>query len=107
MFKELDLERKAQFILGVSKNATVFQIKKAYWRLAMEFHPDRNPGDKLLEEKFKLVSDAYEVLTNSKNRGTMLLAGVGEKTRTENREKTQSYSKWWRENFFEQFLGRS
>jgi molecular chaperone DnaJ len=49
-------------ILGVSKEATEDQIKKSYRKIAMQYHPDRNPGNKEAEEKFKLASEAYEVL---------------------------------------------
>jgi molecular chaperone DnaJ len=55
-------------ILGVSKQATLEEIKKAYRRLAMKHHPDRNPGDKEAEEQFKRVSEAYEILTDSSKR---------------------------------------
>src|SRR3989338_33807 len=50
--------------LGVSKNATETDIKKAYRKLALEHHPDRNKGDKESEEKFKEVTKAYEVLSD-------------------------------------------
>ncbi len=49
-------------ILGVSKNADASAIKKAYRKKAIEFHPDKNPGDKTAEEKFKEAAEAYEVL---------------------------------------------
>jgi len=49
-------------ILGVSKNADTAAIKKAYRKKAIEFHPDKNPGDKAAEEKFKEAAEAYEVL---------------------------------------------
>ncbi len=49
-------------ILGVSKNADAAAIKKAYRKKAIEFHPDKNPGDKTAEEKFKEAAEAYEVL---------------------------------------------
>lgn len=55
-------------VLGVDKSASERDIKKAYKRLAMKFHPDRNEGDKGQEEKFKEVQEAYEVLTNSQKR---------------------------------------
>lgn len=55
-------------ILGVPRNASQEEIKKAYRRLAMQYHPDRNPGDKQAEEKFKEISEAYEVLSNEEKR---------------------------------------
>ncbi len=51
-------------ILGVSKSSTVEEIKKAYRKVAMQYHPDRNPGDKVAEEKFKEAAEAYEVLSD-------------------------------------------
>jgi len=51
-------------ILGLSKNATAEEIKKAYRKKAIEFHPDKNPGNKDAEENFKKAAEAYEVLSN-------------------------------------------
>jgi molecular chaperone DnaJ len=51
-------------VLGVSKNAPAEEIKKAYRKLALQYHPDRNPGDKASEEKFKEAAEAYDVLSN-------------------------------------------
>jgi molecular chaperone DnaJ len=51
-------------ILGVTKSASTDEIKKAYRKVAMQFHPDRNPGDKAAEEKFKEAASAYEVLSD-------------------------------------------
>ncbi|MFB3926662.1 MAG: molecular chaperone DnaJ [Syntrophales bacterium] len=55
-------------ILGVSRNASEEEIKRSYRRLAMRYHPDRNPGDKQAEEKFKEASEAYEVLRDPEKR---------------------------------------
>ena len=57
-------------ILGVSRDASAANIKKAYKKLAMKHHPDRNKGDKVSEDKFKELSEAYEVLSNSDKRQT-------------------------------------
>src|SRR5215467_1307135 len=55
-------------ILGVAKGANADEIKKAYRKVAMQFHPDRNPGDKSAEEKFKEAAEAYEVLSDADKR---------------------------------------
>ncbi|MCR3754926.1 MAG: chaperone protein DnaJ [Candidatus Westeberhardia cardiocondylae] len=55
-------------ILGVSKNSGEREIKKAYKRLAIKFHPDRNPGNSNAEKKFKEIKEAYEILSNPKKR---------------------------------------
>jgi molecular chaperone DnaJ len=55
-------------ILGVSKSASADEIKKAYRKVAMQFHPDRNPGDKVAEEKFKEAAEAYEILSDQDKR---------------------------------------
>lgn len=55
-------------VLGVSRNASKEEIKKAFRRLAMKHHPDRNPGDKASEESFKEAREAYEVLSDARKR---------------------------------------
>ncbi|MEY4113907.1 MAG: molecular chaperone DnaJ [Bacteroidota bacterium] len=55
-------------VLGVAKSASADEIKKAYRKVAMQFHPDRNPGDKAAEEKFKEAAEAYEVLSDQEKK---------------------------------------
>ncbi len=62
-------------VLQVSKNATTAEIKKAYRKLALKYHPDKNPGDKEAEEKFKLINEAYAVLSDEEKRRVYDLYG--------------------------------
>lgn len=55
-------------LLGVQKSASADELKKAYRKLAMQYHPDKNPGDKKAEEKFKEISHAYDVLSDDQKR---------------------------------------
>ena len=55
-------------ILGIGKNASVAEIKKAYRKMAMKYHPDQTKGDKSAEEKFKSISEAYAVLSDKEKR---------------------------------------
>ena len=56
-------------VLGVSQGASDGDIKKAYRRIAMKHHPDRNPDNKEAEEKFKEANEAFEVLSDNQKRG--------------------------------------
>ena len=62
------MKRDYYEILGVSKTAPADEIKKAYRKLALQYHPDKNPGDKAAEEKFKEAAEAYDILSNDEKR---------------------------------------
>ena len=55
-------------VLGVDKSSSPEQIKSAYRKLAVKHHPDKNPGDKVSEDKFKEASEAYNILSNQKKK---------------------------------------
>src|SRR5215831_672628 len=55
-------------VLGLERSAGAEDIKKAYRKMAVKFHPDKNPGDKTAEEKFKEIGEAYEVLSDTQKR---------------------------------------
>ena len=61
-------KRDYYVVLGLEKGASEEEIKKAYRRLAVKFHPDKNPGDKVAEENFKELGEAYEVLNDPQKR---------------------------------------
>lgn len=83
--------------LGVSKNATADDIKKAYRKLAQQYHPDKNPGDKKSEEKFKEINEAYEVLSDPEKRKKFDRLGSNWNSFRQNGGSTQDFN-WqqWR-----------
>ena len=101
-------------ILGVSKNATADEIKKAYRTLAFKYHPDRNPGNAEAEEKFKQISAAYDVLGDEAKRRNYDLGGYSSENAYSNSSTQQQYQRQYQytysnpfgdDNFWEWFNG--
>ena len=79
-------------VLGVSKGASESEIKKAYRKMALKYHPDKNPDDKAAEEKFKQAAEAYEVLSSpEKNNDTISLDMLEWAER-------RGWIRWWNEH---------
>lgn len=102
------MEKKDYYdVLGVSRNADDETIKKAYRKLAIKYHPDKNPGDKSAEELFKEASEAYEVLSDAQKRASYDRfghAGVGGGARDAN-DIFSHFSSIFEEMGFEGFFG--
>jgi curved DNA-binding protein len=83
-------------VLGVERNADENEIKRAYRKLALQFHPDKNPGDKQAEEHFKEINEAYEVLGDPTKRQKYDQLGASYKAweRTGGRPGGFDWSQW-------------
>lgn len=101
-------------ILGVSKNATADEIKKAYRTLAFKYHPDRNPGNAAAEEKFKQISAAYDVLGDETKRRNYDSGGYSAENAYSSSSSQQQYQRQYQytysnpfgeDNFWEWFNG--
>jgi molecular chaperone DnaJ len=68
MAKDVGQKRDYYEVLGISRDASADDVKGAYRRLALKYHPDKNPGDKAAEERFKEAAEAYEVLSDAQKR---------------------------------------
>ncbi len=100
---EIERENVAKDILGVADSANETEIKKKYWLLAMENHPDLNPHDKERENRFKLISEAYDYLTARRSgcRYTFFKNGtVKNKDSMTIYNNESGYFKWWKMTFF-------
>lgn len=92
-------------ILEVEKTATADQIKKAYRELAMKYHPDRNPGDTVAEEKFKKISAAYSVLGDETKRKQYDMYGSTDNSvRDSSYNNEQGFGGYYQGNPFEEWF---
>lgn len=94
------MEDCARAILGVEICAGRLEIKKAYWMLAMKYHPDKDQSDKSLEQKFAVISQTYEILTSNKNISTRRLDESEVRLFKCDLTGPADYLSWWRERFF-------
>lgn len=100
-FTELaDMEDRARTILGVEICAGRLEIKRAYWILAMKYHPDKDPSDKSLDHKFAVISQAYEILTSNKNISTRRLDESEVRLFRRDLTGPVDYLSWWKDRFF-------
>jgi curved DNA-binding protein len=90
-------QRDLYEILGVARTATTDEVKKAYRRLAKQYHPDVNPGNKAAEEKFKEVTAAFEVLSDEKRRRLYDEFGADALRTGFDEKKAEEYRRWKRQ----------
>ncbi len=102
--KPSELNRKARSILGVTDNADKEEMRYAFRQLVKKYHPDKNGNNKYAIDKFKLVSEAYEVLTKEINKGKYSLIKEGSSTTNEDILKDdRKYWEWWMKMFSDFF----
>lgn len=99
---EIEREKIARDILGIADIADETEIKRKYWLLAMETHPDLNPYDKERENRFKLISEAYEYLATRKcgRRYAFFRNGTVRNKGSSCIYCESGYFKWWKMVFF-------
>jgi DnaJ-class molecular chaperone len=97
--REIELERKARRILGVEPEASAAEIKKAFWLLAMEHHPDKNPADREAERRFLALLAAYKYLVKDADVREVEDIVEGQEARATLEENPWKYFAWWRGQF--------
>src|SRR4030042_3269683 len=106
-------KRDCYEVLGIQKTAPKDEIKRAYRKLAVQYHPDRNPGDHAAEEKFKEATEAYEILADDRKRaaydqfGLAGLKGMGSPSAQEFSSIFQGFEDLFGDfgSFFDSFFG--
>lgn len=99
------MEKDFYRILGVEKNASDDEIKKAYKKLALKYHPDRNPGNKEAEEKFKEAAEAYSILSDKEKRQRYDTYGTADATGFADMDINDIFSRFRHMNPFEDMFG--
>jgi len=102
ILRRTEKERRSRQILGVSIDADLKEIKKAFWLLAMQYHPDKNPRNKEAHKTFLNIINAYEFLTKGESRGWDPAgkdASPEEKRIGDYMANNWGYFCWWRENY--------
>lgn len=98
------LDKLARKILGVSETADALEIKKAWWLLAMKYHPDKNPADKEALRQFQNIKNAYNYLMNAENGADFQADFDGENIDTlsdpYDTSNSWGYFLWWRDKYF-------
>lgn len=98
-----DTKKKARNILGVPDEADIKEIRRAYRELAKKYHPDINPNDKSLSEKFILITEAFEILCGFKNDGRHGILKEDDNRVFEEFNDNKSYWDWWKKRFRDLF----
>ena len=92
-------------VLGVSRTASQEEIKKTYRRMARQYHPDLNPGDKAAEAKFKDIVEAYETLSNPELRKKYDEKSSGETVEKPSQKKSEASSDVFTQDIYDQMMG--
>ena len=92
-------------VLGVSRTASQEEIKKTYRRMARQYHPDLNPGDKAAEAKFKDIVEAYETLSNPELRKKYDEKSSGETVEKPSQKKSEASSDVFTQGIYDQMMG--